>query len=422
MASLCALRDYGWTIAIKSKNWLIEVCCVETDIDSQKIGQLAYNLEESDVFANETILTVDNFSQDDHALLKSIILGFYYADNPLIGELIYSNEYIALHRRTKKPKPDGYMHSYDCDGEGIVFLCYQARGSFTCPLVICNHRFKTSTDRERQNISLGTVLDVFIDMVDMVDVITACFLLEQFEDHWYEYPDSKKDIDSYYSLIKKLIRKIWIFDLEGSVVRKFKKKYPNLVVCEKPHNIHMQNKKTQALAWRKLHMPESRLVQDSFGFLGYETIVDICEKAGGFNSTREPDAMESDLLDILQKSASKVLAGFILHYPGCLVIENETSVFAGTANVAKIKDANNVKINNKRHKIRYDLVGMEIKKNLFAKNSFMGAFATYCHELCHCFGSDSSASFSRALTDVVELTGIFAEELKQFEKKWKECF
>ena len=422
MASLCALRDHGWTITIKSKNWLIEVCRVETNIDGQKIGQLAYNLEESDVFADETILTVYNFSQDDHALLKSVILGFYYAGNPLIGELIYSNEYIALHRRTKEPKPDGYVYSYDCDGEGIVFLCYQARGSFTCPLVICNHRFKTPSDRERKNILLGTVIDVLIDMVDMMDVKTVCFLLEQLENHWYEYPDSKKDIESHYSLVKKLIRKIWIFDMEGSVVRNFKKKYPNLVVCEKPYNLHTQNRKTQALAWRKLYMPESRLVQDSFGFLGYETIVELCEKAGGFNSTRKPDAKESDLLDILRQSASKVLAGFVLQYPDCSVIENETSVFAGTANVKKIQDAKNVKTNSRGHKIRYDLVEVEIKKKFFAEDGFMGAFATYCHELCHCFGSDSSASFSRALTDVVELTGVFAEELRQFEKNWKECF
>jgi hypothetical protein len=220
------------------------VCCVETEINNKKIGQLAYNLEETEKSADKTILTINNFSQDDYVILEAVILGFYYIGNPLIGELIFSNEYVALHKRTKEKKPGIYVSSHNCDGEGIVFLCYQSRGSFTYPLIICNHRFQTSTDRERKNISLGTIIDVLIDMVDMIDVETVCFLLEQLEKHWYEYPDSTHDIDSYYSLIKKLIRKMHYYDLSGEVCENFKNKHPNLAVCEKPHSIVAQNQKT----------------------------------------------------------------------------------------------------------------------------------------------------------------------------------
>ena len=422
MASLCALRDHKWKISMSSKNWFIEVCCIETDIDNSKIGQLAYNLEESETFNDKTILTIDNFSQEDYSILEGVIMGFYYISNPLIGELIFSNEYVALHKRTDIEKPDSYMCSYDCDGEGIVFLCYQTRGSFTHPLVICNHRFQTSTDRERKNISKGTVIDVLIDMVDMIDVKTACFLLEQLEKHWYEYPDSKRDIDSYYSLIKKLLRKMHYYDSSGEICEDFKKRYPHLVICEKPHNITMQNQRTQALEWRKHYLPESRLVQDSFGFLRYETIVELCRKAGGFNSTRKADYDESELLDLLKNAAEKVLHGFILRFPECLIIENDTSVFAGSANITKINDAKSIKKNNRGHKIRYHIVKMEIKKNLLAKDSFMRAFSTYCHELCHCFGGDASASFSRALTDIIQLTGDYADELQRFRKKWESMF
>ena len=422
MAALCALRDHKWKVSISSKNWLVEVCRIETEIDGKKIGQLAYNVEESETYANKTVLMIDNFSQDDYAMLEAVIWGFYYAGNPLIGELIYSNEYVALHKRTKKKKHDGYIHSYDCDGEGIVFLCYQARGSFNYPLVICDHRFQTSTDRERKNISFGTIIDVLLDMADMIDVKTCCYLLEQFKKHWYDYPKNTDDVDSYYSLIKKLIRKIWHFDSGGKTIKGFKKKYPNLAICEKPRNAKMRNQKTQALEWRKAHMPECLLVQDSFEFLGYETIVSLCEKAGGFNFTRKADDFEFELLGILQKAAIKILHGFILTYPECLVIENETSICDGTANVTKIKDAKDIKTNNKGHKIRYNLEQIEIKKKYLEKTKFMAAFTTYCHELCHCFGGDSSASFSRALTDVIELTGNNSEELKHFQNEWEGKF
>ena len=392
-----------------SKNWHIEVCCIETEIDGKKIGQLAYNLEETENSISETILTINNFSHDDYIVLEAVILGFYYIGNPLIGEMIYSNEYVALHKRTDMKKPVPYVYSHDCDGEGIVFLAY-----LTYPLVICNHRFQTSADRERKNISLGTVIDILIDMVDMIDAKTSFLLLKQLEKYWYEYPDSTHDIDSYYSLIKKLVRKMRYYDTSGEICKDFKINYPNLVVCEKPHGITAQNHKTQALAWRRRHMPESRLVQDSFSFLGYETIVELCRKAGGFNSTRQADNKESELLDLLKKAASKVLNGFILKYPDCLIIENDTAVCEGTANIIKFTNKKEIKNNNKGHKIRYDVIKIEIKKRLFTKEGFIGAFSTYCHELCHCFGGDASASFSRALTDIIELIVKFNEDFSRW--------
>jgi hypothetical protein len=268
----------------------------------------------------------------------------------------------------------------------------------------------------------GTVIDVLIDMVDMIDAKTACFLLEQLEKYWYQYPGSTGDIDSYYSLIKKLIRKMHYYDASGGVCKDFRNKYLNLTVCEKPHGVAEQNKKTQALAWRKLYLPDSRLVQDSFKFLGYETIVELCRKAGGFNSTRKAGIKEAELLDLLKKAASTILKGFILKYPECLIIENDTSVFSGTANIVKIENQKDIKINNKGHKIRYNLVRIEIKKKFFTKDNFISAFTTYCHELCHCFGGDASASFSRALTDVIELIMNSSEDLGRFKKEWENMF
>jgi hypothetical protein len=75
------------------------------------------------------------------------------------------------------------------------------------------------------------------------------------------------------------------------------------------------------------------LVQDNFSLLGYKNIVDICEEACGFNITRPPNAEELELLSILNSAAKKILKGFILHYPSCDIIDNDTAVYAGTAKI-----------------------------------------------------------------------------------------
>lgn len=414
MAVLCALRDYGWQINMRSRDWSIEVCVLATNIDGKKLRQLAYNVEEGLEHSPETVLTINPFSQDDVTLLNDVVLGFYYPENPLIGKLIFENEYAAVHERSKIPKPKHFAISFDVNGDGLIFTGFQARGSFVKPLVICNHRFKTE-DRERNHIYFTTVLSLMIDLVDLIDAKTSCYLLEQLEKYWYDYPETKDDVKSWYSLIRKLIRKIVYQNFTSMSANDFIKNHPDLAVCERPTNTHMRNRKAQALMWRKLHLPESRLVQDSFCLLGYKTIVDLCEKSGGYNVTRMPNNDEKQLLNILEHAAKSVLDSFITNFPECLVIENDSSVWSGTANLLKNKK---VDYNNHGLRILYTINYIEIKKSLLTKDSFMKAISTYFHELCHCFGGDSSASFSLALTRVIELTIENAKKLQEFEHKW----
>jgi thermostable 8-oxoguanine DNA glycosylase len=65
---------------------------------------------------------------------------------------------------------------------------------------------------------------------------------------------------------------------------------------------------------------------------------------------------------------------------------------------------------------------IQIKRTLLEKEKFNDAFATYCHELCHCFGGDSSATFSRALTEVIGLVVLKKEELSEVSRKWQNFF
>jgi hypothetical protein len=292
---------------------------------------------------------------------------------------------------------------------------YQARGSFFHPLVLCHHRFKTH-DRERRDISRGTIEDVLFDMIDCMDAETAYILLEIFRKYWYDYPDKQEDMDSWYSVIRKLIKKLsWNYDLAA----KFHAHYPNLAYCEKPSNMEMRNRKTQALVWHEENCSEYMLVQDSFLLLGYKNIVDMCEEAGGFNITRPPNIEELELLTFLDSAAKKILNGFILHYPPCDIIDNDTSVYAGTARIVK---NDKTEFNCKGYRLHRKHIAIEIKKQLLVSGGFTEAFATYCHELAHCFGSDASTLFSRALTDIITLVLQNQKVLTETEEQWEGHF
>jgi hypothetical protein len=52
----------------------------------------------------------------------------------------------------------------------------------------------------------------------------------------------------------------------------------------------------------------------------------------------------------------------------------------------------------------------------------MEAFATYCHELCHCFGGDASQPFSQALIDVMALIIQKNTTIDKYPKQWEKYF
>ena len=159
MASLCALRDYNWKIKMRSRDWFIEVCTLNTTVDGKPLKQLAYNVTEGCPHSAETILTIQPFSQEDASLLEEVILGFYFPENPLFGDCIFENKYVAVYERSKQQKPASMPTGLKLCGEGIVYIGFQARGGFDIPLVICNHIFETE-NRDRHEIYLGTILDM----------------------------------------------------------------------------------------------------------------------------------------------------------------------------------------------------------------------------------------------------------------------
>jgi hypothetical protein len=416
VAALCALRDFNWKINMCSRDWAIEVITSDISIDDKSLQQLAYRFEEGLPDSNKTVLTLSSFSKEDYILLEDVALSFYYPENPLLGERIFESEYAAIYERSKRPKPSYFPEGLDLKGDGLVFIGFQVRGAFIKPLVICNHRFNTR-ERERHDVFFGTVLDMLVDLVDLIDANTCFYLLEQLERYWYNYPKNKWDTDSWYPLIRKLIRKIVYYD--EPLIHDFKTKYPELVVCEKPLNQYMKNRKTQALGWMKQSLPDAVPVQDSFSLLGYHTIVDLCEKSGGFNITRTPVTHESALIGILEEAVKEIMPDFFTDYPPCLIIDNESASVSGMAKLQKNKE---IKYNNCGYRFRYKLSQIEIKRSLLTKDNFSNAFSTYCHELCHCFGGDASASFSASVTDVMAHITEYNEVLGKYSRLWREQF
>ncbi|MDR1690084.1 MAG: hypothetical protein LBS21_15995 [Clostridiales bacterium] len=94
---------------------------------------------------------------------------------------------------------------------------------------------------------------------------------------------------------------------------KFAQKYPNLVTCSKPTSLSARNRRTQALAWKKLYLPESVLVQDGFIFLGYDSLEDLCERAGGFNRARDANEFEAKLILILDAVGKRKILRSVIH-------------------------------------------------------------------------------------------------------------
>ena len=415
LAAMCALRDYAWQMEVRSRNWRLWVTTIDTVIDGKVLRQLAYQIEEEIEHSDQTIITMGNFDKEDMPIVEAAMQNFYYPENPLLGKMIWRDAYGSIYERSEIPKPKHLPTSFECGGDGLVFLAYQARGSFIAPVVLCNHYFKTR-DRDRKTIGRGTVQDVIIDLSYTMSPKAAMFLLNSLRKYWYTYPSSQRDVASWYATVRKLILQMRHDD---NIVREFREQNPHLVVCERPTNKMMESRRSQALDWQRLCRPQLIAVQENFSLLGYENIIDVCEAAGGFSISREPLNYEVEAFEILQNAAKAVLGGFVLEFPLCKVIHNESSIHAGTAHLIVNKEK---KVNRSGHRIRYLIDHIEIKKSLLKADLFMEAFATYCHELCHCFGGDASKTFSLALTDVIALTVQKQSELVKFQEQWRLCF
>jgi hypothetical protein len=414
IASLCATRDHGWTVEMLSRDWELLVGATKLKVDDRRLTSLAYRIWRREVESRDTVLCLYPF--EDEALLDSVLLSFYYPGNPLFGEKIWESSEGAVYFRSKQPKPVGYPATFDDPGPGIVFAGYQALGSFQYPLVFCLHDFRFR-DRERNSFFRMDVVKVIQQTVAKLPPDASATVLQAVKSRWYDCPRKKYDFESWHSIIRALVRNIAASPKQK---RDWRDQYPRLLVARqvKRNDLPRYNRRRQALDWLRTSGTDYRLVQEAFLALGYPTLEDACEQAGGFSVARQPTALESKRIRIIEELVSLLFPELLdlIELPPCRIIKSERAAWQGMTTCVPI---NGERLKFRGLPLRYRLPYVALKEGLLRSGHFGNALSTYLHELAHVFGGDSSASFSRALSELMEITLSNSRLIAQWQDQWE---
>ncbi|MFH0726375.1 MAG: hypothetical protein V2B19_08520 [Pseudomonadota bacterium] len=413
VASLCAIRDHGWEVEIRSRDWALAVTTTELKIDGCDLKSLAYNIWRRKDPLPDTVMCISPFT--DGALLNTVLLSFYYPDNPLFGEKIWESPGAAVYFRSTESKPINYPCTYDDPGPGIIFAGYQALGSFQYPLIFCLHHFRFN-DRERNSFFRMDVVRVIGQIASRLSPEASATVLRVVKSRWYDRPRKKYDFDSWHSIIAALTRNIAVSHHHKCVWRD---QYPDLLVARqvKRSDLFHYNRRRQALDWAKSSERRFRLVQEAFLAIGYPTLEEACEQHDGFSITRFPRGLEVQRIQILERLVSLLLPKLLRQIEPlpCKVIQSERSAWQGMTECIPINDC----VPSFRGlSIRYRLPYIALKESLLYSNNFGNALSTYLHELAHMFGGERSASFSRALSELMAITLSESRLIATCEEQW----
>ena len=414
IAALCGVRDHHWNITILSRDWELEVVTTHVDVDHRSLKSLAYEIKKNQPERRETILKISPFN--DRELLNSVLLSFHYPTNPLFGQKIWSSDTCAVYHRSLEQKPYGYPRTDRDAGLGIVFAGYQAIGSFQYPLIFCVHDSR-QTDRERNTFYRMNVIDLIQTMVFRLPPEPSAIVLQMLKSRWYDRPRKKYDLESWHGIIRTLVKNISTSSQQTS---QWKQSYPNLVVAKqvKRTDLPNYNRRRQALDWPSHSGQSLRLVQDAFCLLGYPTLETVCEQNDGFSVTRNPGAFEQSRVEMLERFVQILLPELFadLPLPPCKIIKSERAGWRGMAICMPIA--------TRTHQfrgilVRYQLPYVALKASLLHSDNFGNALSTYLHELAHMFGGDRSASFSHALSELMEVILSHARLIAECQEQWE---
>jgi hypothetical protein len=400
---------------MSSRDWQLKVITSEVEIDDRALKSLAYQIWHSKPEASGTVLSLYPFY--DEALLDSVLLSFYYPSNPLLGEKIWESSEAAVYFRSKKPKPFYYPSTYSTGGQGIVFAAYQALGSFPYPLVFCLHRFRLN-DRERSSFYEMDVIKLIQQTVANIPPEPSAVLLKALKTRWYDRPRKKYDFTTWYGIIQTLVKNV---SSSVELTQRWRQDYPHLLVAKqvKRTNIPEYNRRRQALDWMKSTGQSYRLVQSGFTYLGYPTLEEACEQEDGFSVTREPNSDELPYIQLLESLIKLLLADLFseIELPPCQIIKSGRGAWQGMASCIPIKTSQQLHFRGLT--IRYRLPYVALKGDLLAPSCFGNALSTYLHEIAHMFGSDGSASFSHALSKVLDITLTHSRLISHWQQEWE---
>jgi hypothetical protein len=159
-------------------------------------------------------------------------------------------------------------------------------------------------------------------------------------------------------------------------------------------------------------------VQSAFVELGYPTLEEVCEQNDGFSITREPDAVEESRIAMLEQFVRILIPDLFINIevPPCKIIKSEKATWRGMTTC--------IPLTSHLHSfrgipVRYQLPYVALKPSLLHSTTFGNALSTYLHELAHMFGSDRSAAFSHALSELMEITLSHARLVAQWQEQWE---
>lgn len=413
IASLCAVRDYGWQIEMSSGGWELSVTCIEQEIDKSPVRMLAYDVREREE-QKRSCLEIAYLSQEDYRLFMEVLAAFYYPENPMIGEKIWEGREGAVYTRSEAAYGAGLPYTADYGKKGAVFCAYQLLGSNPFNLVVCLHSYKKE-DRERKSLYSFDVIKVFQELTHYVDAYGAACMLEKMRRYWNSKPRKQIDIDSWSPVIDQLIYKV---SQSLDVTACFRKKYPDLLPQTPLRSIRDKNRRGQAKAWLSIQSRKYLLVKGQFRKLGYKTLEEVCEECGGFVQNDQAETREDKGFEILENITRELYRDFFgcnQEFPARRIICNESASYHG---MAKVFRKNKPIMNHRGLSIRYEIGEIYLKRSVFSSKGYFDALATYIHEMCHVFGGDSSNAFSQGLTVAMETLLANAPMIESYRQQW----
>jgi len=373
IASLCAIRDYGWTLIMSSGNWELSVISQEQRIDDRKVSMLAYDIKEREE-QNCSRLQMANITEEEFAVFKSSLNGFYYPENLMLGEKLWEGREGAVYTRSSSPYPEELPYTSDFGRRGAVFCAYQLLGSNPFDLVVCLHRYKKE-DRERNSLYSFDVVDIFKEISYYIDAYGAMKMLEKMRRYWNAKPKRRVDIHSWSPVISSLVQKI---SESREITKCFCDKYPDLLVLPVIFTIRDRNRRGQARAWLSEQNKKYLLVQSGFKKLGYRTLEEACDEAGGFVVNDSANEQEQKGFELLENLIEELYAGFFEWkpiFPERKIIVNERASYHG---MAKVYKKSKPLLNSKGIAIRYEIGEIYLKKSIFSKSFFIMQWLHMC--------------------------------------------
>lgn len=412
MAALCAVRDHGWGVQVASQGWKLEVTSADLPIEDRMLKSLAYSLSErSGPDTADTVLRLSGFHA--HEVFQSVLLGFYYPENPLLGKEIWRSEKGAVYTRSRLRKPPKYPETSRFEGPGIIFASFQARGSMPVPLVFCLHNHRDN-DRDRDVFYRMDAMSLISIVVTHMTAPAAAGVLQELKRFW-RGTRGKYTFDTWWPIIENLVLKISTCSRTTSL---WLSEFPYLLTVFdiKRSNVAAFNRRRQALAWMQRQPEPYRLVQNSFQHLGYPSLEEVCRDAGGFTDPRPPRDDEIVRLEFLGRCVGELIPELGERgLPDIRVFDNNATAFWG---LAVCKPAPRPFESLLGFPVRHVLSEIIINATLLRSGDFAEILSTCLHEVAHMFGRDESAAFSRALTYLIEVTIRERETIARFQQEW----